>query len=289
MMRIHAKNLDDLWDKVNHAFIYDPEVVDFARPGVSLHSFHNELIADTCECSITLNDLGYTKTKWSMLLRLYFDEYEYKMMMNRLIHYKTKEKRGKVYVPDIGMQFRSRENRTGACLMGLTLRYSTKTGWECSVFSRTNETTARWSVDLIFIHRLIATIGERTGFFEPKDVKLYWTAGSLFQSVVTAPLYMVIMGREKEIIQMIKGKRGELTKWQQAVVKRYRDSYNAKYSETGQLKYQNYKSQTRVTEAYLHLKGKGTKEVKPIPNDSLLIPEVDLTIDEDFFTRGGFR
>jgi len=173
--------------------------------------------------------------------------------------------------------------------MGFTLRYSVKTGWECSVFSRTNETTARWSVDLIFIHRLIATIGELTGFFTPKDVKLYWSAGSLFQSVVTAPLYMVIMGREKEILQMAKGKMGELTRWQEAVVKRYGDSYNPKYSSTGQLKYQNYKSQVRVTEAYRQLKGNGTKKVIPIPNEALLIPKVDLKIDDDFFTRRGFR
>lgn len=288
-MKVHAKDLDDLWDKVNYQFIYNPDVVDFTRPGVSVHSFHNELIADTSECSITLYDLGYTKSKWSMLLRLYFDEYEYKMMINRLIHYRTVEKRGKVYVPDIGMQFRSRENRTGACLLGFTLRYSNKTGWECSVFSRTNETTARWSVDLIFINRLITTIGQITGFFEPKDVKLYWTAGSLFQSMTAAPLYMVIAGREKEIIRMAKGKMGPLTKWQRGLVKHYGRSFNAKYSKTGELKYQTYKSQARVTQAYFRLKGIPTKEIKYVPNDQLLIPEVDLTIEEDFFTRRGFR
>ena len=287
-MRIHAKNLDDLWDKVNHTFIFNPEVIDFTRPGVSVHSFHNELIADNCECTITLSALGYTRTKWSMLLRLYFDDYEYKMMINRLIHYRTVERRGKHYVPDIGMQFRSRENRTGACLMGLTFRYSSKTGWECSVFSRTNETTARWSVDLIFIHRLVATVGEITGFFTPKDVKLYWTAGSMFQSSTTAPLYMVMMGREKEIIKMIKGKYGKLNRWQETIARRYGESYNAKYG-TGKLKYQTYKSQARVTKAYLRLKGQDENPAPSISNDSLLIPKVDLTLDENFFTRRGFR
>ena len=287
-MEVHAPNLHGLWDAVNHRFIFDPDVVDFTRPGVSIHSYHNILTADNCECDITLTDLGYTKTKWSMLLRLYFDEHEYRMLINRIKFYKE-ERRGKVYIPDIGMHFKSRENRTGACLMGLTLRYSQKTGWECSVFSRTNETTARWSVDLIFLHRLIATIGEETGLFTPSDVKLYWMAGSLFQSVVTAPLYMVIMGREKELIRMAKGKMGELNRWQQAIVKRYGDSYNQKYSSTGKLKYQNYKSQVRVTEAYRQLKGIGTKKVTHIPNESLLIPKVDLTIDDDFFTRRGFR
>jgi len=288
MMEVHAKDLTDLWDKVNHRFLFDESVIDFTRPGVSVHSFHNILISDTCECRHTLTDLGYTKTKWSMLLRLYFDEYEYKMMINRLIHYKNVEKRGKVYVPDIGMHFKSRENRTGACLLGMTLRYSQKTGWECSVFSRTNETTSRWSVDLIFMNRMIATIGEITGFFTPKDVKLYWTAGSLFQSSTTAPLYMVIAGREKELIRMIKGKMG-LTKWQETIANRYGESFNPKYSPTGQLKYQTYKAQRRVTEAYLQLKGKSDKFIKPVPNESLLIPKVDLTIDKDFFTRKGFR
>lgn len=288
VMIAHAPNLHGLWDEVNRQFVYNEDVVDFARPGVSIHSYHNVLTADNCECDITLTDLGYTKTKWSMLLRLYFDEYEYRMIINRLKFYKA-ERRGKVYVPDIGMQFRSRENRTGACLMGVSLRFSEKTGWECSVFSRTNETTARWSVDLIFLNRLLTAIGEETGFFTVSEVKLFWMAGSLFQSVVTVPLYMVIMGREKEVLRMAKGTAGELTKWQMAIAKRYGDSYNPKYSSTGQLKYQNYKSQVRVTEAYRQLKGKGTKVVVPISNESLQLPKVDLTIDDDFFTRKGFR
>lgn len=289
MMEVHASNLSDLWDKVNHQFIVNSdEIMDFVRPGVSLHSCHNVLRADNCECDLTLTTLGYTKTKWAMLLRLYFDPYEYKMMVNRLIHYKTTERRGKVYVPDIGMQFKSRENRTGACLMGFTLRYATKTGWECSVFSRTNETTARWSVDLIFIHRLIATIGEQTGFFTPSDVKLFWTTGSMFQSATTAPLYMVIAGREKEIIRMAKHPE-KLNAWQKTLVRRYSESYNAKYSSTGKLKYQTYKSQARVTQAYFRLKGKEAKPLEAMSNDRLLLPHVDLTIDDDFFTRKGFR
>ena len=293
MMSIKAKSLDDLWDKVNNTFIHDPSVVDFTRPGVSIHSFHNVLSSENANYSITLNDLGYKITKWSMLMRLYFDPYEYKMMIARLRHYKENERRGRVYVPDIGMQFRSRENRTGACLMGITFRYSQYTGWQCSVFSRTNETTARWSVDLLFLHRLIDTVGKELGYFTVDDVKVFWSAGSLFQSVTTAPLYMVIMNREKELIKMAKKARKNpeaLTPWELFIAKRYGQSYNAKYSPdgSGKLKYQTYKSQVRVTNAYLRLVHQLPPD-KTIPNESLLIPKVDLTIDDDFFTRKGFR
>jgi hypothetical protein len=290
-MHVVAKDLDDLWDAVNYRFITDPSVIDFTRPGVSIHSYHNTFEADNCECKLSLTDLGYKKTKWSMLLRLYFDPEEYRMMIARLRHYKEVERRGKVYVPDIGMQFKTRENRTGACLMGFTLRFAIKTGWQCSVFSRTNETTARWSVDLIFINRLLTAIGNELGYFTPSEVKLFWTTGSVFQSVVTAPLYMTIAGREKEVIRLAKRfRQGDktLTAWEAAVARRYGQSYNAKYSETGALKYQSYKSQVRVTQAYFHHTGRKEPD-KELPNTSLHIPQVNLEIAGNFFSKKGFR
>lgn len=297
MMHIHATDLDDLWDKVNYEFLFNDEVEDFVRPGVSRHSFHNTLISDTCEIEkIHLQALGYARVKWTMLLKLYFDEYEYKMMINRLRHYREREQRGKRFVPDIGMQFRSRENRTGACLLGMTFRFSERRGWECSVFSRTNETTARWSADLIFVNRIVDAVGKELGgkemgYFTPSDVRLYWTTGSLFQSCVTVPLYLTIIGKEKILKALNKRMEKEpdtLSDWQKAVAERYGQSYNVKYSKTGQLKYQTYKSQKRVTDAYLALHGE--KESRPyVPNDSLLIPRVDLTIADNFFTKKGFR
>lgn len=300
---LHARDLTDLWDKVNHEFVVNPDIEDFSRPGVSKHSFHNVLTADSCDIDhdkIHLQSLGYTRVKWTMLMKLYFDPHEYSLMINRLRHYKEREQRGKKYVPDLGMQFRSRENRSGSCLLGITFRFSLKTGWECSVFSRTNETTARWAIDLIFLNRLIDTVGEELGYFTAKDVKLYWSAGSLFQSCTTAPLYMVMMNREKELKRMAKDYlthlqdhkptqfNSDFDHWYLTLGRRYGESYNGKYSEHGKLKYQTYKSQVRVTDAYLAAKGE--KEGRPyVPNSSLKFPSVDLNIQDDFFTKKGFR
>lgn len=300
MLEVHAKDLDDLWDKVNHEFIYGFDLEDFSRPGVSRHSFDNVLRTDNCEIKkITLTALGYSTAKWRMLLKLYFDSYEYGLMLNRLRHYREKEQRGKKYVVDIGMQFKTRENRTGACLSAIYFRYSVKNGWECTVFSRTNETTARWSVDLIFINRLVEAVGRELGgiekgYFDPSTIRLTWYAASLFQSVVTCPMYLIIMGREKECKILAKRylkayPNAPHTDWQLQVGRRYGQSYNGKFSIEGKLKYQTYKSQARITEAYEIGKGIRPPKYAEIPNESLKIPDADFSIKDDFFTKKGFR
>lgn len=274
-MEIYAKDLDELWEKTNWAFWnMKDEEFDFIRPGVTVHKFHNQLFSETAETSRNISDFGYTKTKWSMLMRLYFNPESFRLMINRLKLYRS-EPKGKRFVVDVPLRFNERNNRTGECLMGMTMRYSQKYGWEAEIFTRASEITNRWGVDLVFIHVIIREIGKHLGF-TPKDVRVYCNSASMFQSILTAPLFLCLVGREDLLHQPPQ------TRWQAAVQKRYEVSF------VKEEKYRSYKSQRRAVKAYKILKGE--EEAKHIlrPED-LKLPKVDLTLPEDFFKMGGFK
>lgn len=274
-MEIHAKNLDELWEKTNWAFWNTKdEDFDFVRPGVTVHHFHNQLFSETAETNRNLADFGYTKTKWSMLLRLYFDPDSFRLAVNRLKMYRS-EPKGKRFVVDVPIRFKERNNRSGECLIGMTVRFSKKYGWESEVFTRASEITNRWGVDLVFIHVVIREVGKHLGF-TPKDVRVYWNSASMFQSILTTPLFLCLAGREDLL------HKPPQTKWQADVQKRYQVAFAT------QAKYRSYKSQRRAVRAYQILKGE--REAKHVLTPSeLSLPKVDLTLPEDFFKKGGFK
>lgn len=276
-MKVKAYNLDDLWERVNwKLWNMTDEEFDFQRPGVTAHSFHNQMFAQTAEVTRSITAFGYTKTKWSMLLRLYFDPESYKMLIARLKHYRS-ESRGKRYVVDIPLKFKDRNNASGACLMGMTFRFSLKYGWEAEVFTRASESVSRWGVDLVFVHVLIREVGKELGF-EPKDVRLYWNSANMFQSILTTPLYLALMGKWDEFEHPPK------SRWQADVQKRYHAAFDTEHR-----KYKSYKSQRRAVDAFDVLRG--DKEAKLVlPVSELWLPHVDLDdLPTDMFKKGGFR
>jgi hypothetical protein len=281
---VTGKNLFDGWVKTNdQIFFNEEETVDFMRPGVSAHSFHNYIRFDSCEKPPELWQMGFKKTKWSMLLRLYFDPDELGLLINRLKFYRA-ETRGKKYVPDIGMAFKSRQNRSGACLLGLTVRFSRKCGWEVEVFSRASEMTSRWAVDLAFLYVLIKEIGKHLDF-KPREVTLHWNGAGMYQSILTAPLYLKLSGQEDIFKDLHPNQVGSLSPWQKAVYDRWLSAF-----ATDTPKYQKYKSQRRSTYAYQWIQDNSPPEVNGIIMvKDLKLPPYSLDIEEDFFRRKGFR
>lgn len=276
-----GKDLRDGWIKTNDELFFNgAETIDFSRPGVSAHSFHNYIRFDKCINSPEMWEMGFKKTKWGMLTRLYFDAEEFGLFINRLKFYRS-ERRGKKYVPDIGLQFKTRFNRSGACLMGLTVRFSLKTGWEVQVFSRASEMTSRWAVDLMFLYTMIKEVGKHLEF-EPSEITLHWVGAGMYQSILTVPLYLVLAKKEKFLR---KTAVEDLTPWQRSVYDRWASAF-----ATDSPRYQNYKSQKRSTIAYQWLK-KGVPPEGPgiIMVEDLKLPPYKLDIEEDFFTRKGFR
>jgi hypothetical protein len=286
-INLWGDNLFDAWKGVNDALFFHNGSYQFTRPGVSVHAFHNQIHAKSATVpGLDLHAFGYTKTKWSMLLRLYFDSREFALLANRLIYYRS-ERRGRIYVPDLGYNFKTRENRLGACLMGLTIRYTDAVGWECEVFSRASEVTARWGVDVVFLYVFLKTLSktlkkERPDlkWFKPKDVTVHWNAASMFQSMATAPLYLALTGQTDYLVYT---PQDELTPWQQRVHKHFHDAFHTKKP-----KYQKYKTQARATKAYHQILG-WSKLDKPVFTSQLVLPVEDIKIDSDFFTRKGFR
>ena len=288
MLRINVEgdNLYDAWKKVNDALFFHNGEYQFTRPGVSVHAFHNQIHAGKATVpGLDIHAFGYTKTKWSMLLRLYFDSREFNLLANRLIHYRS-ERRGRLYVPDLGYNFKTRENRLGACLMGLTIRYTQKVGWECEVFSRASEVTARWGVDVVFLHVFLKTLSKKLRkarpdleWFKPKDVQVHWNAASMFQSMATAPLYLALTGQQDYLIYT---PEDELTDWQRKVKAHFEKAYHTKNPM-----YQKYKHRQ---EPQRHTIKYFWRELdKPVYTKELTLPVGDIEFDPEFFTRKGFR
>lgn len=280
MFTVHAKDLDDMWRKANiKLWNMTDEEFDHVRAGVTAHSFHNQLHADTAETTLRISDWGYTKTKWSMLLRLYFNPVSYRMGIERLKAYRSGAK-GERFVVDIPISFNQRLNASGECLMGMTVRYSVKHGWECEVMTRASESVARWGVDLVFIHVLLREMGKELDF-TPSDIKVHWNSASMFQSILTAPLFVCLIGKE----DLLKSDKKLKSKWQEDVRKRYQKSF----IPDGSRKYSNYKSQQRAVNAYDILQGRAEpKHILP-PEKLWLPPWKDAPLPDNFLEKGGFK
>jgi hypothetical protein len=285
-MTIYGDNFRDAWERVNDYLLYrTSKAPDYQRSGITLHSFHNQVIIEHAVAdNLELSMWGYTKTKWSMLMKHYFDSGEFAMLINRLKYYWAIPRHHGKYVVDIAMHFGSRMNRSGACLIGLCMRYSKQYGWECEVFSRASEITVRWGCDLIFIHVIIKEIGKHLGF-DPKNVRVYWNSASMFQSIVNVPLYLQNVDLMEDFIDRCDPNNT----WHMAVLKRYKKSYDVESIEDA--KYMTFRSQKRSTKAFIAARdglpfdGKGMIETK-----DLVLPPYDLDIvEENFFEKGGFR
>lgn len=293
MFRMRAKDFKEAYYKINQYLFFNNEY-QYVRGGATAHSFHNQLIIDTAECDLNMHEINYTANKWRMLVNLYLDPQELGVMCARLLHYK-KQSRHKKYIPDIGMQFKSRKNVSGSCLMSITVGFNETQGWHCEIFTRASELTMRWYVDLIFIHVLLREIGKVVGF-TTKDIKVYWHMVSTYQSITSMPLFLIMNGDEDWIRSYILWDKGgtphvhneeQLTKWQLATVKRYIKTYLGG-------DYQNFRVQRRPMEAYLMMKGKMDPKGQVWTKD-LTLPDIDINQqidfaeDNDMFGAGGYR
>lgn len=295
MLRMKVKDFDDGYFKLND-YIFFVAGHEHIRGNVTAHSFHNQVIFNSAECNLNMHEINYTMSKWRMLVKLYLDPQELGVMCARLLHYKSSSGHKK-YIPDMGMQFKSRRNVSGACLLSMTVGYNETDGWHCEVFSRASELTMRWYVDLIFIHVLIREIGKIVGF-TPADMKVYWHMVSTYQSITSMPWFLIMEGKEdwlKEHVlhDDIDGgslhlhRIEDLTEWQVATIKRYIKTY---------LKgdYRSYRVQRRPMEAYLMLKGDMPRKAEVWTKD-LTLPEIDINQEIDFanendaFGKGGYR
>ena len=265
----------DLHKKVNIG-IFKKQAYEHIRSGVTAHTFNVDIETETANCDLDMADIGYTSTKWRMLQTLYLDYEALGAMCARLLHYKGRMAKSKPYVVDIGMNFRERRNKSGSCLMAITIGYNATHGWHAQVFTRASELTVRWYVDLIFIHVLIREIGNIVGF-TPDEVKVFWRMATTYQSITSMPLVLCMYGYEDFLAKNLKlfeeGKT-DYYSWTLATIKRYRKCYigNA---------YQNYRVQRRPAEAYRAMKGL-MEPKKSMPVDKLRLNPIEPYIRKAF-------
>jgi len=265
----HCTNFDEGFVHLNKHFFFDKEY-DYERTGVTAHNFDVKMISDSPCCSLCLHQFNYTPNKWKMLNNLYLNPEELGVMIARIKHYKNQRKH-KNYVPDIALQFKTRRNVSGACLLSVSLGYHNGI-WHCSVTSRASEITCRWPIDLIFINVLLRTISEYIGIDFTK-ITVYWNMISTYQSITSMPLFLIMIGREDWFKE---AENIELNHWQEATLKRYKKCY------TGDA-YSNYGVQRRPMEAYRMLKGKiPYKNIIPTESLSVCVVPFAGVLEEDY-------
>ena len=266
----------DIHKKVNIG-LFKKQDYEYIRSGVTAHTFNIDLELDTAECDLDFSVLGYTPTKWGMLQGLYLDYDALGMMCARLLHYKSRSPKKKRYIVDIGMNFKPRINKSGSCLMAMTVGCNEIHGWHCQIFTRASELTMRWYVDLIFVHVMLRVIGEVVGF-EPKDVKVFWRMATTYQSITSMPLILSMYGYEywmKKNLELYEsGQKTDYYPWTEATLKRYRKSYLDK-------NYQGYKVQERPVKAWERLTG-SREPMKPVPPSSLKLKGIEPYIRKAF-------
>jgi hypothetical protein len=187
-----CSNFDEGYYKINDHMFFENDY-DYERGGVTAHKFDVMMRSESPDCTINLHDLNYTMKKWKMLNNLYLDPQAIGVFVARLQHYKNESKH-KHYIPDIAMQFNTRRNVSGACLLNISLGYH-QGRWHCFVTSRASELTCRWPMDLIFIHVFLKEVSGYLGIDFHK-IKVNWHMISTYQSITSMPYYLVLANHE---------------------------------------------------------------------------------------------
>ena len=209
-MRIDAKTPHDAWVAMNNAFVdnFQGEIHEFTgSQAVSYHSIVN--IASFSSEGLDMGqEVGYTKSKWTNLVRGYFNKESYDSFIERSLHYWN----GRKMIPSIGMIFSG--NRTkiradigegtvaaqgGACLLSFSLLRTKKGPITAVIHSRSSEVTQRFYADLIFIYVLLRTMGEELGF-TPEEVKVQWIMPRTYQTFYQVLPFLTITGRLHEVL-----------------------------------------------------------------------------------------
>jgi hypothetical protein len=252
-MRIQVKDFREGYEGLNK-YIFFKDAHDWVRGQVTAHNFNVDVVFETANCDLEMSEVNYTPSKWKQLNRVYLNAEELGILCARLLFYKNKKNsKSKVYIPDLGMNFKTRKNASGACLMSLTVGFNQKDGWHCEVFTRASELTMRWFMDLIFVHVLLREIGKIVGF-TTDECKVYWHMVSTYQSITSMPLFLILIGKEDWLINNspegmdMKTPNPGLSEWQWGTIRRYHKCF----VKDG---YQNFRVQRRPSEAYRIMKG----------------------------------
>jgi hypothetical protein len=302
-LKLNCNSFTEGFYKLNN-YLFFENAYDYERGGVTAHKFDVTMVAASPACDLNLHDLNYTSNKWNMINNLYIDPQEVGVFLGRIQHYHGHSKH-KLYIPDIAMQFKTRRNVSGACLLNLSLGYN-REKWRCSVTSRASELTCRWPMDLIFINVLLRTLSEELGIDYTK-IEVTWHMISTYQSITSMPYFIVMAGKE-DWFEKAQANPDELSAWQKYTLKRYLKCYKGDA-------YTAYRVQRRPMEAYRMLKGEMERKqllwtedlsIRIVPFKGVLeedydevdILHVDMGVlkgliqeakDNDLWGKGGYR
>ncbi len=151
MLKLEYKDFNEAYYETNRLLLQKPELIDYRNATMSC--IDNVFITcETTKCDeIDLGAMGYTKGKWSHLIRTYLGPGKVEEL---------KQLGTKVSGLSVGFDFLRKTSGNGACMLSIVLgREKRKTPWtKATVIWRTTELQRRWAADLILIHRMLELV-----------------------------------------------------------------------------------------------------------------------------------
>ena len=278
---VEGDSFGKAWKKLNHeAFTGEPEHVSSnAHYFNCMMKITNPHIED-----VNLGYIGYTKSKFTNLINLYWLEENAQEFIARLHYYKNIKPKGKDYVVSLALNFDTRMNRTGACLQYLSIGQSPEQGWVVFVRTRANEIAQRLYADMVFVHLILKKICAEVDIpFE--KLTIYWTIDAVYQSVIGCNLWLAMTYGESVIKGFMDRPVEQMTKWQKRVRDRYLKNFNLDKEDR---KVYNYAVQQRATYNFDRIL---EDEIEMVDMQELYdkLPGLDLNqeVYDDLFGRKG--
>src|SRR5690554_604611 len=194
MLYVKAKTLRELWSKANLEILNDPE--RYVEDCTSSYAFIDggifHVLGGTGE-GLDLGEVGYSKAKWSHLLRGYFLSESFEAALDSAKKYLGRKQRPPCGIVFFGSRIHKApgiSSSAGQCLLSASLSWAYDNNTpRLMVHSRSTEISKKFYADLVFIHVLLRTFADELEF-DPEDVSISWIIPRITQTVDFIPAFL---------------------------------------------------------------------------------------------------
>ena len=196
MLRVAADSLRGAWENVNYAILENPkELVENCSSNAAFIDGIELDIGWAKGDDLDLGEIGYTKAKWTHLLKGYFFPESYYKALAAAQEYLGKKQRPPVGIIFYGERLTKESvgiaSSAGPCLLSMSFswRYDNPTP-RVFVHSRSSDVSKKFYADCCFIYTIIRSFAADLGFDHTR-VTIEWRIDRALQSVDYLPVYLL--------------------------------------------------------------------------------------------------
>lgn len=194
-LEAYTRTLRDAWSEINQHIISHPgeTIEDSSSNGAFIDGISLTIESATGE-GLDLGEVGYTKAKWSHLLKGYFFPESYYKALAAAKEYMDKKQRPPVGIIFYGERLTKEKvgiaSSAGPCLLSMSFswRYGNPTP-RVFIHSRSSELSRKFYADCCFIHTIIRSFATDLGF-DYDEVKIEWRIDRALQGTDYMPAFL---------------------------------------------------------------------------------------------------